>query len=88
MFKEGFGVLGGAIGTYVGGLAGIGIVTILGLGPVGLFVAVFVCTTIGGIALMKLGQGVGDKIYNYYEPMFNTGSTYNSPEQFLIEVAK
>lgn len=43
LFAEGFSVLGGASGTYLGSLAGVGIATILGLGPFGLFVAVFVC---------------------------------------------
>jgi hypothetical protein len=59
VFKEGFGVLGGAFGTKVGLFAGLGIVTVLGLGPVGLFVAVFVCTTAGGIIGMKGGQWGG-----------------------------
>jgi hypothetical protein len=63
-FEEGFGVLGGAAGTKFGGLAGIGIVAVLGLGPFGLFVAVFVCASAGGIVGMKIGQGFGDKVYD------------------------
>lgn len=54
LFEEGFGVVGGAIGTYAGMLAGLGVIVILGLGPFGAFVAVFICASFGGIGGMKL----------------------------------
>jgi hypothetical protein len=53
LFAEGFGVVGGGFGSMAGTFAGIGIVTILGLGPLGLFVAVLICATVGGIALFE-----------------------------------
>jgi hypothetical protein len=83
VFEEGFGVLGGAFGTKLGGLAGIGIVTVLGLGPVGLFVVVFVCASAGGILGMKTGQKVGgDIIYDYGSESVN-GQIYQSPKQLF-----
>ena len=64
LFEEGFGVVGGWAGTEFGYALGLGIVAILGLGPFGLFVTVFICATAGGIAgneLFKWGSG---KIYD------------------------
>jgi hypothetical protein len=86
LFEEGFGVLGGAAGTFAGGAVGLGIVIVLGLGPVGLFVAAVVCTTIGGIAIMKRGQRLGGIIYDYGSQLGN-GKIYHSPEE-LIEVSR
>jgi hypothetical protein len=81
-FEEGFGVLGGAAGTLAGQAVGLGIVAVLGLGPVGLFVAVVVCTTVGGIGLMKVGQHVGGKIYDIGTQLGN-GQIIHSPEKLL-----
>jgi hypothetical protein len=88
LFEQGFGIIGGAFGTKLGATAGLGIVTVLGLGPLGLFVAVFVCASIGGIAGMNIAKGVGGKIYDYYEPMFDTGRIYSSAEQVFLEAVK
>jgi hypothetical protein len=85
-FEEGFGVLGGAFGTHLGGLAGVGIVAVLGLGPFGLFVAVFICASAGGILFMKGGQSLGNKVYDYGAQLGN-GQIYHSPEK-ILEVLK
>jgi hypothetical protein len=42
----------------------LGIVAILGLGPFGLFVTVFICASAGGIAFMEGGKWFGEKIYD------------------------
>jgi len=64
LFEEGFGVVGGAFGTKIGAAAGLGIVALLGLGPFGLFVAVFICATAGGIAGNELFKWGGGKVYD------------------------
>ena len=64
LFEEGFGVVGAALGTKVGVYAGLGIVAILGLGPLGLFMTVFICATIGGIAGNELFKWGGGKAYD------------------------
>jgi hypothetical protein len=86
VFEEGFGVLGGAAGTKLGSLAGIGIVFVLGLGPVGLFLAVFVCASVGGIIGMKGGQSFGNKVFDYGVQLGNV-QIYHSPEE-LLEVIR
>jgi hypothetical protein len=80
-FEEGFGVLGGAAGTYLGGLAGLGIVAVFCLGPVGMFVAIVVSTTIGGIGLMKGGQWVGGHLYDATNNL--GGRIYRSGEELI-----
>jgi hypothetical protein len=62
LFEEGFGVLGGAVGTHLGMTAGLGIAFVLGLGPFGLFIAVFVCATAGGILLYESGKWFGGSV--------------------------
>ncbi|MEJ2158510.1 MAG: hypothetical protein P8X96_24560 [Desulfobacteraceae bacterium] len=64
LFSEGFGVVGGALGTKAGVAVGLGIVAILGLGPFGLFLMVFVCASLGGIAGNELFKFGGGKIYD------------------------
>jgi hypothetical protein len=82
LFEEGFGVVGGAIGTKLGALAGLGIVAILGLGPFGLFVAVLICASAGGIIGMKTFKKFGAGIYDY-GVQFDGSRIYHSPEQLL-----
>ncbi len=82
LFAEGFGVLGGGIGSYLGSLAGIGIVTMLGLGPFGLFVAILICATVGGIALYEGGKWVGGNLI-YDTGIQLAGQSYSSLEQYL-----
>lgn len=59
LFEEGFGVLGGAAGTYLGTFAGLGIIAILGLGPLGAFIAIFLCASAGGMLGMELFKSSG-----------------------------
>jgi hypothetical protein len=84
LFEEGFGIVGGAFGT----LAGVWIASTLCLGPVGLFLAVFVFASAGGIIGSELSKGLGGKLYDHFEPQFNTSRIYHSPEQFFLEAVK
>jgi hypothetical protein len=88
LFEEGFGILGGVSGTYAGMLVGLGVITILGLGPFGAFVAMFICASFGGYGGMKLFKEYGGGLYDFYEPQIPTGRVYHSPEQFFLEAAK
>jgi uncharacterized membrane protein YdjX (TVP38/TMEM64 family) len=64
LFEEGFGILCGAIGTEAGIAAGMTIAAVLGLGPFGLFVAVFICATAGGILLFEAAKKGGGTVYD------------------------
>ena len=89
LFEEGFGVVGGYLGTISGAeIVGLGIVSILCLGPFGMFITVFICATAGGLIGSELLKGVGGKIYDHFEPQFDTGRIYHSPEQLFLEAAK
>jgi hypothetical protein len=85
LFEEGFGVVGGAFGTKLGAMAGLGIVAILGLGPFGLFVTVFICASTGGIIGMEAFKKLGGGIYDY-GVQFDGGRIYHSPEKLLEAV--
>ena len=85
LFEEGFGVVGGAIGTLAGEIL---VLSTLCLGPVGMFVAIFVCATAGGIIASELSKGLGGKLYDYYDHQFDTSRIYHSPEQFFGEVVE
>jgi uncharacterized protein YcfJ len=83
LFEEGFGIIGGAIGTKAGGaLGGLIAITILGSGPFGWFVAVFVGASIGGIAGMEVFKRFGGGIYEY-GLQSNDSRIYHSSEQLL-----
>ncbi len=85
LFAEGFGVVGGAFGTKLGmAFGGFIALTVLGLGPLGFFVAVFLCASAGGIIGMEAGKATGTAIYDYGVQLEN-GRIYHSPDQ-LIEV--
>jgi hypothetical protein len=94
LFEEGFGVVGGAAGTMLGStLVATGAVNLLALcglcvGPFGLFVTVFICTSLVGIGGMELFKGFGGGLYNFFEPQVDTGQIYHSPEQFFLEAVK
>ena len=88
VFEEGFGILGGAAGTYAGMFAGIGVIALLGLGPFGAFVAVFICASVGGVIGMQVLEGLGGELYDYYEPQLGDGRIYHSPEQFFLEAVQ
>jgi len=68
--EEGFGILGGAFGTWAGGTfvasSVLGIATLCGLclGPFGIFVVVFICGAAGGIGLGELSKRFGGAIYD------------------------
>ena len=65
LFEEGFGVVGGWAGTVFGAeVVGLGVVAILGLGPLGAFVAVFLCATAFGIVGSEFGKGFGGQVYD------------------------
>jgi hypothetical protein len=87
LFEEGFGVVGGAIGTYAGMLAGLGVIAMLGLGPFGAFVAVFICASFGGVGGMKLFKKGAGEFYDLGSQIGN-GKIYSSPEQFFLEAIK
>ncbi len=63
LFEEGFGVVGGWAGTVFGGeIVGLGVVSILGLGPFGAFVAVLFCATAFGIAGNEFFKWFGNRM--------------------------
>jgi hypothetical protein len=64
LFEEGFGVVGGALGTKAVVAAGLGIVAILGLGPLGLFITVFICASAGGFLANEAGKLFGTRLYD------------------------
>ena len=92
LFGQGFGVVGGYLGTY-GGLAlakGLIIPTVtklavlsgLCLGPFGMFVIVVLCTGFLGYMAMNLGKDFGYYTYDIGSQLGN-GKTYSSIEQLL-----
>lgn len=63
LFEEGFGVVGGYLGSKVGLAAGSLIaISVLGLGPFGIFITVFLCTSIGSIAGYGGSKLTGNKL--------------------------
>jgi hypothetical protein len=83
LFEEGFGIVGGAAGTAIGmAVGGVIAISILGIGPLGLFVAIFLCTTAGGIIVNEIGKRIGGGVYDYSSQFFD-GMFYHSPEQVL-----
>jgi hypothetical protein len=85
LFEEGFGVIGGAAGTKAGMIAGLGVIAILGIGPFGAFVAVFICASAGGIIGMELFKEGASAVYDY-SAQFGNGQIYNSPGQLLEHI--
>jgi hypothetical protein len=82
LFEEGFGVIGGAAGTKLGVATGLGIVAILGLGPFGLFVAVFICASAGGMLGMEIGKNIGSGVYDLGTQL-ESGRIFYFPENIL-----
>jgi hypothetical protein len=70
LFEEGFGVVGGYLGTWFGstvlasGVVGLFALCGLCLGPFGLFVTVFICAIVGGLAGNELFKWGGGKLYD------------------------
>jgi hypothetical protein len=65
IFEEGFAVVGGFFSTELGAsLGGFIAISALGLGPLGLFVTVFICATAGGIIGSGLSGWFGGRLYD------------------------
>jgi hypothetical protein len=72
IFEEGFAVVGGFFGTELGAsLGGFIAISALGLGPLGLFVTVFICATAGGIIGSGLSGWFGGRLYDAGERFGN-----------------
>ena len=61
---------------------GLGIVAILGLGPFGLFLTVFICASAGGMLGMEIGNRIGSGIYDFGTHI-DSGRLFYSPENVL-----
>ena len=85
IFEEGFGIVAGAWGTHLGTIAGLGLVTILGLGPLGAFIAVFLCASAVGLAFNAGGKWFGGRIYQAGNEI--VGNSYQSINE-LIKVTQ
>ena len=88
LFEEGFGVVGGYLGTWFGSTAvasgAIGLFALCGicLGPLGIFVTVFICATAGGIVGNTLFKKGANAVYNKVEHV-DFEKIYHSPEQLI-----
>jgi hypothetical protein len=81
-FEEGFGVLGGVLGTGVGQWAGgLIAVAIFGFGPFGIFVTILVCAAVGGAIGSGLFKGFGGKTYDITNTLGNR--FYNSIDELI-----
>ena len=91
LFEEGFGILGGALGTVVGsnvisvGLLGLLTVFGIGIGPLGIFIIVFFCSTAGGMIGMEALRRFGSGVYTYGELKINERIYYNPTEIILVQ---
>jgi hypothetical protein len=88
LFKEGFGIIGGAVGTLAGtsvaifGAAGIGAMFGLCLGPFGMFVLVFLFASAGGVYFSHKFKDLGSEIYDIGAHVEN-GRFFYSPDQII-----
>ena len=92
LFEEGFGVVGGALGTMFGStVVATSVMSLLAfsglcIGPFGVFVVIFILASAGGIAGMKFGNKIGgDLIYDYGSQLIN-GKIYNSMDQLISDL--
>ncbi len=86
LFEEGFGIIGGALGTWAGSAIGTGAVALLAfcgicIGPLGIFLTIFVFATAGGIGLSSIGKWVGGKTYDLGNILDN--KTFYSSEELI-----
>ena len=82
LFEEGFGVIGGYAGAALGvQVIGLGIVTILGLGPFGAFIALFLCATGAGLIGSELFKWGGRQFYDIGDQL--GGHYFSSANEFL-----
>ena len=85
LFEEGFGILGGALGTKIGMLAGIGVISLIGFGPLGAFVIIFLFASAGGIISMEVSKKFGRGIHDYLIPKVSNKVYYN-PQDLIMEL--
>ena len=83
LFEEGFNVLGGYAGTLFGGhfvaAGALGVFALFGLclGPMGIFITVFLCASVGGIIGSMGGKMIGTQLFDL-GTRFNRDSFYSS----------
>ncbi len=88
LFEEGFGIAGGAIGTLVGTniaiLGAAGVATMFGLciGPMGMFILVFIFASASGIYFSNKFKELGGGIYDIGSHIGN-GKLIYSPNQLI-----
>ncbi|MCP3874124.1 MAG: hypothetical protein GY699_13310 [Desulfobacteraceae bacterium] len=70
------------MGTKLGASAGLIAFTFLGLGPIGMFVGIFICATVGGLVFMEGFNRLGGKVYNIGESQFGN-RVYHSTEELI-----
>ena len=91
LFEEDFGILGGALGTVFGsnvisaGLLGLLTIFGIGIGPLGIFILVFFCSTAGGMIGMEALRRFGSGVYNYGELKMKERIYYN-PTEIIMEM--
>jgi hypothetical protein len=78
LFEEGFGIMGGAIGTWTGGY----IASAICLGPFGSFVLVFIIASLSGLYLAHKFKQIGGGAYDLGSTLGND-LTFYSPDQLL-----
>lgn len=84
LFEEGFSIMGGAMGAYLGGhVAGTIVASVLCLGPFGFFVAMFLGATIGGLYLANKFKRSGALLYRDIETRYDNSPVYRSVEQLI-----
>jgi hypothetical protein len=87
LFAEGFGVVGGYLGTRFGSTAvasgAIGLFALCGicLGPLGIFVTIFICASTVGIVGNELFKWGGGKLYDTGVEF--SGNIYHSMDELL-----
>jgi hypothetical protein len=87
LFAEGFGVVGGYLGTWFGSTAvasgAIGLFALCGicLGPLGIFVTIFICASTVGIVGNELFKWGGGKLYDTGVEF--SGNIYHSMDELL-----
>ncbi len=84
LFEEGFGIVGGVTGAFIGGqVVGSMVATMLCLGPFGFFVAIFLGAAIGGIYLANKFKRSGSLLYSDFDARFESNQVYYSVEQMI-----
>jgi len=87
LFEQGFSVLGGYFGTLLGAqvisVGAIGVLSLCGLclGPLGIFVVVFLCAAAGGIAGSMGGEFFGGLTYDFGKDVH--GRVFHTPEELF-----